>query len=153
MGEVMHLERLQALIEPTITGLDCELVGCEILGRGGENLLRIYVDSEAGVTLETCERVSRQVSAVLDVEDPIRGRYVLEVSSPGSDRPLFKLAHYQRFIGRKIKLRLRIAEQEQRNFKGELSAVEGEQIVLKTDEKTCRFAFANIEKANLVPEF
>ena len=149
----MHIEQLQTLIEPTIHGLGCELVGCELVGRDGGSLLRIYVDSEAGVTLDICEAVSRQVSAVLDVEDPIRGRYTLEVSSPGSDRPLFKLAHYQRFIGRKIKLRLRIAQHEQRNFKGELCAVEDEQIVLKTEEKTCRFAFTNIEKANLIPEF
>ncbi len=94
-------EQLHTLIAPVVAALDCELWGLDFLTQGRYSTLRIYIDREGeeGVTLEDCERVSRQVSSVLDVEDPISSRYTLEVSSPGMDRPLFTPEHYGRYIG------------------------------------------------------
>src|SRR5690348_9661657 len=99
-------ERLLGLLEPAVEALGFELVELEFHGQGGGSLLRLYIDKAAGVTVDDCEQVSRQVSAVLDVEDPLPGAYTLEVSSPGLDRPLRKQADYARFAGRQAKLEL-----------------------------------------------
>src|SRR5437870_3087505 len=112
-------ERLNQIIAPAVAALGYELVGCELAQDSGRQILRVYVDGENGITLDGCAAVSRQISAVLDVEDPIKGRFLLEVSSPGLERPLFSLAHYQRFIGHKAKLRLRQPQEDgRRNFTG-----------------------------------
>ena len=148
----MSLKTLNHLIEPAVSALGYELVGCELSGGlKGRKLLRVYVDGPNGVTLDACASISRQIGAVLEVEDPIRGAYYLEVSSPGLERPLFTLAHYQRFIGRRIKVRLRMAEEARRNFAGVLTAVEGEELTLTLDDgEQIRLAFCDIEKGNLV---
>ncbi len=115
--------------------------------------VRLYIDKEGGVTIDDCSDVSRQVSAIFDVEDPIADKYNLEVSSPGLDRPLFTLAHYQRFVGREIVVHLRIPMLDRRKWQGELVSVEGDLITLKVDGNLQAFAFGNIQKANLIPVF
>ncbi|MBI3562236.1 MAG: ribosome maturation factor RimP [Gammaproteobacteria bacterium] len=147
-------QRLQALLEPTVESLGCELVGVEFTGQGAHSRLRLFIDKPAGITLQDCEQVSRQASALLDVEDPIQGHYALEVSSPGLDRPLFKLADYNRFVGQQVKLRLHQAHAGQRNFKGRIAAVLATNIELTTEEGVAIvLAYSNIEKANLIPDF
>ena len=85
-------ERLRRLLEPAVEGFGYELLGVQLLAQGHHSKLRVYIDSEEGITVDDCARVSHQVSGVLEVEDPIPGQYTLEVSSPGMDRPLFRAA-------------------------------------------------------------
>jgi ribosome maturation factor RimP len=146
-------EQLQALIEPVVSSLDCELWGLEYLTQGKYTTLRLYIDAREGVTLEDCEKVSRQVSAVMDVEDPIDGEYTLEVSSPGLDRPLYTLEHYSRYIGEMVNLRLRLARDGRRKFKGKILAVEGDQVRVAVDDKEYLLAIDAIDKANIIPQF
>ena len=142
------------LLEPTISGLGYELLGLEYLGQGKHSRLRLYIDGPNGIGVSDCEAVSHQVSGILDVEDPIKGQYSLEVSSPGLDRPLFKSAHFARYIGQKVKLRTRIPIAGQRNFQGEISSVENEDIYISTDSgEQLKLAVKDIERANLIPEF
>lgn len=138
------------LLRPTVQTLGLELWGIEHLMRGRSSLLRIYIDSDQGITIEDCERVSRQVSGILDVEDPLPGEYTLEVSSPGLDRPLFSFEHYQRFVGEVVNLRLRAPIHGRRKFKGVLEQAEAEQITLIVDGALVSIPFAQIEKANIV---
>ena len=105
-------EQLHALIAPVAASLGCELWGLEYLTQGRYTTVRIYIDREEGVSLEDCEKVSRQVSSVMDVEDPIDSEYTLEVSSPGMDRPLYTLEQYARYIGEQINVRLRLGSDE-----------------------------------------
>ena len=145
--------QLQALLEPAINVLGYELVGVEYLRQGRQGLLRIYIDSEDGITVDDCGRVSHQVSGILDVEDPIREQYMLEVSSPGLNRPLFTEAHFRRFIGHTVKVRTRTPVEGQRNFKGTLKGVEDGNILVEVEEQEVSLPLSDIEKANLVPEF
>lgn len=146
--DLVLYERLVTLIG----SMGYELVGCEMLPQGGQLLFRIYIDSPQGVTVEACSQVSRQVSAMMDVEDPFQGRYTLEVSSPGIDRPLFELDHYRKYIGKRVKIRLYTPIDQRRQFKGLLQRVEGDDIyiVVDTSEQEVRLPFSAIEKANLI---
>jgi ribosome maturation factor RimP len=135
-----------------ISAMGYEFVGCELNRSGGSSLLRIYIDTDKGVTVEDCSKVSRQVSAMLDVEDPIHGRYTLEVSSPGIDRPLFELHHYQKFIGSQIKVRVHTPMADRRNFVGVLLRVEEAKISLLVEEQELELAFSNIEKAKVIAD-
>ena len=149
------MERLTELVASAVEPLGYELLGVEYVAQGRHSLLRIYIDSPLGITLDDCERASRQVSAVLDVEDPIRGQYTLEMSSPGLDRPLFTAAHFAQFVGHQVKLRLHRPIEGRRKFKAVINKVEGDVIYLtepETDE-AWQISLDNIEKANLVPEF
>jgi ribosome maturation factor RimP len=146
-------EQLQALIVPIVASLECELWGLEYLTQGRYTTLRLYIDAENGVSLEDCEKVSRQVSSVMDVEDPIDGEYTLEVSSPGMDRPLYIAAHYARYIGEQVALRLRIARDGRRKFKGTIVAVEGADVRVAVDDKEYLLAIDAIDKANIIPRF
>lgn len=146
--------KLLNLIEPVVSGLGYELVGVEHLPQGHHSLLRIYIDNpEGGVTVSDCEKVSRQVSTVFDVEDPISGRYSLEVSSPGLDRPLFQLADFERFAGREIKVQLAVPVDGRRKMSGKLVGVADGLITLEFEGETKRFPFEDVEKARLVPQF
>ena len=147
-------QALKQLVKPVVEALDCELWGIEIQMGGKAKLLRIFIDrDEDGVGIDDCERVSRQTSAILDVEDVIAGEYVLEVSSPGMDRPLYELDHYARYLGEEISLRLRFPYEGRRNYKGRLMAIEGDEIVVVVADNEFLFPVEGIEKANLVPQF
>lgn len=147
-------DRLRQALEPVVTALGCDLWGLELQMGGKRKLLRIYIDrEETGVDIDDCEKVSRQVSAILDVEDLIRGEYVLEVSSPGMDRPLYELDQYARYLGEQISLRLRFPYEGRRNYKGLLKAVEGDEIVLVATDNEFLFPVEGIERANLIPQF
>ncbi|WP_153043626.1 ribosome maturation factor RimP [Xenorhabdus sp. KK7.4] len=145
-------QKLTAMISAPVEALGYELVGLEFI-RARVSTLRVYIDSEEGITVDDCADVSHQVSAVLDVEDPIPGFYNLEISSPGLERPLFKAEHYQRFMGEEINLMLRMAMQNRRKWQGIIKAVDGEMITVTVDGKDEVFALSNIQKANLVPHF
>lgn len=146
-------QKLEDLVSGTIESMGCELVGIECQRAGRFLTVRLYIDKEGGVTIDDCSDVSRQVSAILDVEDPIADKYNLEVSSPGLDRPLFTLAHYERFIGREIVIHLRIPMFDRRKWQGKLEKVDGDMITLTVDNEERAFAFGNIQKANLIPVF
>ncbi|AKH65838.1 MULTISPECIES: ribosome maturation factor RimP [Photorhabdus] len=145
-------QKLTAMISAPVEALGFELVGLEFI-RARVSTLRIYIDSENGITVDDCADVSHQVSAVLDVEDPISVLYNLEISSPGLERPLFTAEHYQRFIGEEVSLVLRIAMQNRRKWLGIIKTVDGEMITVTVDGKDEVFALSNIQKANLVPHF
>ncbi|MGH8371452.1 MAG: ribosome maturation factor RimP [Gammaproteobacteria bacterium] len=142
-------ETLLNMLEPVVATLGYELVELEFHG----GLLRIYIDQPDGVTLDDCERVSRQVSSVLDVEDPIPGAYSLEVSSPGLDRPLRKLSDFQRFAGHRVKLELTLPLDGRRRFAGILTGVDGDEVLVDVEGTQFRLPFTQMGKAHLVPEF
>ncbi|HET7174917.1 MAG TPA: ribosome maturation factor RimP [Gammaproteobacteria bacterium] len=142
-------ETLLKLLEPAIEALGYELVELEF----PPHLLRIYIDREGGVTVDDCEVVSRQVSAVLDVEDPIPGAYTLEVSSPGLDRPLRKEADFARFAGERAKVELVLPKDGRRRFTGTLKGCEAGEVLIEVDGADHRLPLADIDKARLVPEF
>jgi ribosome maturation factor RimP len=146
-------DKLMAIIEPAVSALGFELLGVEYMPQGRHSLLRIYIDHEDGITVDDCGDVSHQVSAVLDVEDPIRGEYTLEVSSPGLDRPLFTLAHYERYSGNQAEIRLHAPLHGRRKFKGRLQGVEDDEVIIEVDGEEYRLAIGNIEKAHLVHEW
>ncbi len=146
-------QSLTALINPVAVSLGCELWGLEFVAQGRQSLLRIYIDKDDGVTLEDCERVSRQVSSVLDVEDLIKGEYTLEVSSPGMDRPLFSLAQFEQSIGERVQIKLRMPFDGRRKFTGVLIAVENEEVILQVDNDEFVLPIETIEKANIIPQF
>ncbi len=145
-------EKLARLVASAVEALGLELVGVEYFAQGAHSVLRVYIDSEQGITLDDCGRVSHQLSGVLEVEDPIRGKFNLEVSSPGLDRPLFTLAHFERFIGQAVKLRLRQPVNGQRKFKGVIEAIEDGHIQIALDDsQALELEIDEIEKANLIP--
>ena len=148
------MDRLTELVASAVEPLGYELLGVEYLAQGHHSLLRIYIDSPDGINLDDCERASRQVSAVLDVEDPLKGQYTLEMSSPGLDRPLFTAEHFTQFIGHEVKLRLHSPLEGQRRFKALIKGVEGDVIHLTSSEtdEDWQISLDNIEKANLLPK-
>ncbi|EAS62511.1 MULTISPECIES: ribosome maturation factor RimP [Photobacterium] len=145
--------QLTEMLEPSVLALGYELVGLEFIRAGEHSTLRVFIDHENGINVDDCAEVSRQISAVMDVEDPITVAYNLEVSSPGLERPLFKAAHYQQFVGHEANIVLKMAMGNRRKWKGDIVAVEGELITLKVDGNEESFALSNISKANLVPKF
>jgi len=151
MSEVQQ-EQIVAMLEPEIERLGYELADVE-LSLGGDGVLRLYIDSESGVGLEDCEIVSRQVSALLDVEDPIPGEYNLEVSSPGLNRRLVKAAHFERFAGSKVKMKLKRLYEGRRNFKGRLVGYEEPNVIVKEGKDTFAIPFQEIDSARVVPDF
>ena len=146
-------QKLQDLLQGSVEDLGCELWGIECQRIGRYLTVRLFIDKEGGVTVEDCADVSRQVSAVLDVEDPIADKYNLEVSSPGLDRPLFTFAQYTRYIGQEIVVHLRIPVADRRKWQGELAKIENDMITLIVDKQEQILAFGNIQKANVVPKF
>lgn len=145
-------QKLAKLISAPVEALGYELVGIEFV-RGRASTLRIYIDNQAGISVDDCAEVSHQVSSVMDVEDPITVAYTLEVSSPGLDRPLFTSAHYSRFIGEEACLVLRIPIENRHKWQGMIKAVEGDEITVTVEGFDKVFALSNIQKANLVPHF
>lgn len=147
-----QVQRLHELIEPAVSALGYELLGLQLMpGRAGV-LLRVYIDSTEGISLEDCERVSYQVSGVLDVEDPIAGRYTLEVSSPGLDRPLFTRRHFEQHAGRRVRIRMQSPLEGRRRFKGELKGYRDGRVVVLEDGEERALPHEMIRSARLVPE-
>lgn len=144
---------LRSMLEPGIRALGYELVEVEFAAAGGQNVLRVYIDHPNGITVDDCATVSRQVSALLDVEDPIPEAYVLEVSSPGLDRPLVKREDFERYAGETVKVRMLEAVLGRKNFKGMLVGVEGEAVLVDVDQERYRLPIARIERARLVPRW
>ena len=156
---------ISSLLAPTVASLGVELMGAEYLPSPGGAVLRLYIDVPAddmsidadgqprSVTIEECEAVSREVSAQLDVQDPISGNYTLEVSSPGIDRPLFTAAHYQRFVGEVAKVTLRLPQDGRRRLQGRIERVEAGTVVLLLDGNEVVVSVDNIDKARLVPDW
>lgn len=149
------------LLSPTVASMGLELLGVEYLPSPGGAVLRLYIDRPGadasaegqGVGIEDCEAVSREVSAQLDVEDPISGNYTLEVSSPGVDRLLFTPAHFLRFQGGDAKVVLKLPQDGRRRLTGRIAAVEGDTITFEVDGQPLAVDAGNIEKARLVPDW
>lgn len=143
-------KQITGLLEPTVQALGVQLWGVEHQSQGRHSLLRIYIDSPDGIGIEDCERVSRQVSGILDVEDPIAGEYTLEVSSPGADRRLFTLEQCRQYKGNEINVRLRTPTEGRRKLKGRLLEVTEDSISIDVDGSPFICPFDAVEKATLV---
>ena len=144
-------QQIQQLLEATVEAMGFELWGLEYVSQGRHSVLRLYIDAEQGINVDDCAAVSHQVGAVLDVEEPISGEYTLEVSSPGLDRLLFKLAQYPAYTGEMIDLRLRSPFEGRRKFKGILKGIEGEDVVVQVDDHEFLLPHNAIEKARIDP--
>ncbi|KEQ16948.1 ribosome maturation factor RimP [Endozoicomonas numazuensis] len=148
--------QLEALIRPVIESLGYQLWGIEFKSQGKNSMLRIYIDTlekDKGIQLEDCEVVSRQISGVLDVEDPITEEYTLEVSSPGVDRQLFSLEQYVAWAGAEVNVRLRIPFEGRRRYKGIVKGVEDQDVVLIVDDHELLLPIESIDKAQVIPRF
>ncbi|MCQ8129060.1 ribosome maturation factor RimP [Methylomonas rivi] len=146
-------EHLVALIEPIVEGLGYECVGIEYNPHPRHGMLRIYIDSENGILLDDCTKVSHQLSGMLDVEDPIQGEYQLEVSSPGEDRPFFKLSQFEKYIGSSVNVSLFKPIDKRRKITGLIQAVDGDAVMIVEGEQTLKVPFQAMSKARLVPEY
>lgn len=147
------LEQLQAMLAPVVESLGYQCWGIEFISQGRHSLLRVYIDHANGILIDDCEAVSRQVSAVLDVEDPISSEYTLEVSSPGMDRPLFTLEQFAGHVGEQVKIKLRSPFEGRRNFQGLLRGVEEQDVVVLVDDHEFLLPIDLIDKANIIPRF
>jgi ribosome maturation factor RimP len=144
---------LTEMFEPVVEAMGYELVGVEFNAAAAHGTLRVYIDREQGVSLDDCAAISHQISGLLDVEEPIAQAYDLEISSPGIDRPLFKLADFERFAGQVAKIKLAVAQQGRKNFKGRLQGVaDSNRISIEVDGELFELAHADIARANLVGE-
>ena len=152
--EVMRQQAaLVQKVSPIVEGLGLECVGLQFFPQGKRTLLRLYVDKPGGVTVEDCELASRQVGGFLSVENLQLGEYTLEVSSPGLDRVLFTPAQCAVQLGKLASIRCVAPKEGQRNFKGRILSVEGEEVSVLTEAGTVKFSFGEIEEARLVPEW
>jgi ribosome maturation factor RimP len=147
------LTHLWELFEPVVNGMGFELIEIEHFPNPKHGVLRLYIDKPEGVVIEDCSEVSRQISALIDVEEPVSGQFNLEVSSPGLDRPLRRLKDFQRFVGSQVKLKTMRPLDGQRNFKGRLLQADEDVLVIETDAEELSLPMNAIEKARIVPEF
>lgn len=153
MSSGKRIDVLRTLLEPAVHAVGMTLWGIEFVAQGRHSVLRLYIDSENGVSVDDCERVSHQASAILDVEDPISGEYHLEVSSPGMDRPLFTFEQMARQVGQNIKVKLQMAMAGRRNFTGTLTEAKEDKLTFVVEGQPLSISFNQIDKANLVPTF
>jgi ribosome maturation factor RimP len=150
MAQTADKDSLIGLLEPAVAAMGFELADLDAnFGRRG--LLRLYIDRPEGVTVDDCQRVSEQVGALLDVEDPLPGSYVLEVSSPGFDRRLRTLAHFERFAGETVKVELKDAFEGRRRFTGRLAGVRGSEVLLEVEGRVWQLPLNDIAVARLAP--
>ncbi len=149
----MRSVKLTHLIQPLVEDLGYEFVGLEHGSNPKNPVLVIYMDKQSGIAVEDCERVSREVAALLDVEDPIPGHYNLEISSPGLDRPLFTLEQFDQFSGEQARITLYAPQDGRRKFKGEILGTDGDQVKLNQDGLEVLLELGNITKARLVPDY
>ena len=148
-------DALWEMIEPVVVGLGYQVAEIEYLSQDGINILRVYIDQEVGITADDCAKVSLQLRALFDVEEPVKARYNLEVSSPGLDRPLRKVADFERFTGSKVKVKMTmpVGMENRRNFTGILVGVEADQALVEVDGETFELPVAAIEKARIIPKY
>ena len=145
---MQYRQDLHELIAPAVESVGYELFACEYLNNGPNSILRVYIDRPEGINIDDCEQASHQVSAILDVNDPIKGHYNLEVSSPGIDRTLLRKANFEQNIGKKVKINLIAPIEKQRAFVGILKSVQDINIKLECEGKELDIPFSNISKAN-----
>lgn len=144
--------QLKSLIEPVVTGMGFELWGLEYLTQGRFSVLKIFIDAEKGIEVDDCASVSRQVGALFDVEEPLKGQYTLEVSSPGMDRRLFTFEQFDLMKGSQVKLKLNKPFDGKKRFTGLLVGTEDKDVVLRVGEEETLFPYEMIDRANVVPE-
>ncbi|KRE93754.1 ribosome maturation protein RimP [Frateuria sp. Soil773] len=154
----MDTQALAQRFTEILADLRLECIGVEFSPSQGQSTLRVYLDvldhgDGREVTLDDCEAASRELSAMLDVEDPIPGHYVLEVSSPGIDRPLFNAAQFAKVVGQEVKILLKAPLDGRRRLRGRLVKVDGEQVTLEAEGKTFEFEHAAVESARVVPDW
>jgi len=146
-------DELNRLIRPAVEALGFEFVGLEYLSNPKNRLVRIYIDREPeGISVEDCAEVSHEVSAVLDVEDPVAGNYSLEVSSPGVERPLFEPEHYRRFVGERAVVHLYAPRDNRRKLTGTIVEADDGRVVIEVDGDPFEVAYADVRRANLKPD-
>jgi ribosome maturation factor RimP len=145
-------DALLGMLEPVVEGRGFELVDLEFAPSGRGGVLRLFIDSAAGVTVDDCADVSHAVSEALEVEDPVPGQYTLEVSSPGFDRILRKLAHFERFVGERVFVELKLPLNGRRRFAGKLVRVAPQSVLVEVDGQEYELPMDRIHKARLKPE-
>jgi len=145
-------KRIENEIQSTVEREGVELLGVELVTEGGRKILRVYIDSEIGISLKDCERVSKAIDPILERTDIIEGRYFLEVSSPGIERPLFKKKDYDRFAGEKIKITTCSPIEGRKNFTGKIKLTKEDSVLIETNEGEFEISFDNINKAKLIPK-
>lgn len=150
MSVAAQVERLVGL---AVDAEGYELVHVEYVPRGAASVLRLYIDRPGGVTLDDCQHISRHISVLLDVEDIIPHHYILEVSSPGIERPLFRQSDYERFAGREIRLTTSVKVEGRRNFSGLLCGIHGGVVEIESEGQIYRIPFGQVRRANLVYRF
>ena len=146
-------DKWRAIIDPVIAGTPFELVGVECVGGGKHMVVRVYIDKVGGITIEEITDLSKQISVIFDVEDPINGLYTLEVSSPGLDRPLLQPEHFQHQIGKVVSLKARpqeTLEGNRHNFKGTLLSADDKEVKIDVEGQIFTFAYDDIERAKVV---
>jgi len=149
----LSVQKLNDLLQPLVEDLGYEFVGLEYSNNPKNSVLRIYIDHDNGVGIDDCETVSRETAALLDVKDPIRSQYNLEVSSPGLDRPLFRAAHYQQFVGEIAQITLFAPQDGRRKFSGPILGAEDSNIRIEQDGNEVTLDLSNVVKARLVPDY
>jgi len=147
---MVYRKDLHILLEPAVKAVDYELLGCEFISQGKHSILRVYIDNTPGITINDCEIASRQISAMLDVEDPIKGEYSLEVSSPGLERPLFTAEQYRQAQGQQVVMNLRTPLAGRRKLRGTIAEINDENIVLNTAENELIVPLDAIARAHLI---
>lgn len=147
----MTREELITLLGPVVEGLGYELSDLEVKLGIRSGLLRLFIDKPEGIAHADCEIVNQQISALLDVENPLPGHYVLEISSPGLDRRLTKVEHFERFMGNDVRIKLRFPIEGRKNFRGALRAADKDNIEVEVDGESHCLPISTIESARLVP--
>ena len=146
-------QKLTELLRPAVDETGKTLLGIEYISAGNNSILRLFIDHDNGIDVDDCAEVSRQVGAILDVEDPISSEYSLEVSSPGVDRPLFEIKHFETVIGETVNVKLSIPLNGRRKFKGQLVAIDNNNLIIEVDSIDYELPLGNVDKANLVAKF
>lgn len=147
----MILTQIEEYIRPVLQDMGYELWGCQYLTQGRGSLLRIYIDSPAGIGIKDCEQASLRISAALDVENPISSNYSLEVSSPGIPRPLFYAEQYQKYLGLEVEIKLIVAISGRKKYTGYITMADTDNLVLSIGDEKLSFPFSTIAKAHLIP--
>ena len=143
--------QLTQLLQPTVEAMGYALWGIELISPGKRPTLRLYIEADAGISLDDCAAVSHQVSGLLDVEDPISSEYTLEVSSPGVDRLLFSPEHYFPYVGEMVDVRLRLPVEGRRRYKGTLLAINNETVAVVVDDQEFELPLRSVDRARVFP--